>query len=238
MTRRLLVDPDNPDDAVLRQALDVLHRGGAVAYPTDTVYGLAVDAMHPEAIARLYRLKQRAVDKALPVIIGALEQLPALVATRSAAAEKLIAAFWPGPLTLLMMPQAQVPTGLLGTSSRIGVRWPQTVLSQQLALGLGRAITATSANRSGAPVALSASDVMRQLPAAVDLILDGGPVLSSEVSTVLDVAVHPPRLYRAGKIAAHSIAAVLEYPVVVAVDTLGYESTPLQNLESKRVDTR
>ncbi len=221
MTRCLLVDPHSPDDAVLREALKVLRRGGVVAYPTDTVYGLAVDAMHPEAIARLYRVKQRAVDKALPVIIGDLEQLPALVATQSATAEKLMAAFWPGPLTLLMVPHGHVPAGLLGTSSLIGIRWPEAVLSQQLALGLGRAITATSANCSGAPAALSASDVRRQLAAAVDLILDGGRVQSSEVSTVLDVTIYPPRLYRAGRIPAPTIAAVLGYPIVVAANPSG-----------------
>ena len=227
MTRRLPVDPHRPDHAVLRQAVDVLRRGGVVAYPTDTVYGLAVDALHPEAIARLYRVKQRLADKALPVMIGNLEQLSALVAARSATAEKLMTAFWPGPITFLMVPHAQVPAALLGSSPRIGIRWPQAVLSQQLALGLGRAMTATSANRSGFPVALSAADVMRQLAPRLDLVLDGGPVQSSEVSTVLDVVAQPPRLVRAGKIPAQTIAAVLGYPIVTAIDAPEPASAPL-----------
>jgi L-threonylcarbamoyladenylate synthase len=213
MSRHLAVDPHAPDVTVLQEALSVLRRGGIVAYPTDTVYGLAVDAMNPEAIARLYQVKQRPVGKALPVIIGGPEQLPQLVAAQSCTAKRLMEAFWPGPLTLLMPPHERVPARLLGGGTRIGIRWPRAVLSQRLALGLGRAITATSANRSEAPAALAAAEVAAQLAAAVDLILDGGPVSSSEVSTVLDTTVEPPRLCRIGKIAAGAIEAVLGYPL-------------------------
>lgn len=213
MPRCLSVDPHDPDVVVLQEALRVLRHGGVVAYPTDTVYGLAVDALNPKAIARLYQVKQRPAEKAFPVIIGGPEQLSQLVATLSPTAKRLIAAFWPGPLTLLMEPRAHVPAGLLGESHRIGVRWPQAVLCQQLVLGLGRALTATSANLSGAPVALTASEVMAQLASAVDLILDGGAMLSSQVSTVLDITVEPPCLCRTGKLEPQTIAAVLGYTI-------------------------
>jgi L-threonylcarbamoyladenylate synthase len=166
-----------------------------------------------DAIARLYTVKGRPESKALPVIIGALSQLATVVATVPAMAERLMAAFWPGPLTLLLPPHPRVPAALLGDSDRIGVRWPASTISQQLAVGLGGAITASSANRSGAPAALTAADVMAQLAPAVDLVLDAGAVTSPVVSTILDVTVEPPCVYRPGKIAQHALEAVLGYPV-------------------------
>lgn len=220
MTRCLSVDPQTPDPAVVAEAVAVLQRGGVVAYPTDTVYGLAVDALRPEAIARLYAVKGRPESKALPVIIGALAHLTTLVRDVPPAAQTLIQAFWPGPLTLLLWPQAHVPAVLLGDSDRIGVRWPASPLSQALGLGLGRAITASSANRSGEPAALCGDDVLAQLAPAVDVVLDAGPVLSPEVSTILDVTVQPPCLYRPGKIARAALEAVLGYRVAQkTVDT-------------------
>src|SRR5262245_60760096 len=106
MTHLLAVDPERPAATVCAAAVAVLRRGGVVAYPTDTVYGLAVDALQSEAIARLYAVKGRPESKALPVIIGSLAQLPLVVATVSATAARLVAAFWPGPLTLLLPPHA------------------------------------------------------------------------------------------------------------------------------------
>lgn len=223
MVRYLYVDPDHPEASVIEESVIVLRRGGVVAYPTDTVYGLAVDALNAVALARLYDVKRRAMTKAVPVIIGSPEQLPALVRPPSATAARLMAAFWPGPLTLVMEPQAQVPALLVGDSGRLGVRLPQRRVCQELARGLGRAITATSANLAGAPVALQASEVMDQLGDVIDVVLDGGAVQSAAVSTVLDVVAEPPRVYRLGKIAPAAIAAVLGYAPASAVE--GAESS-------------
>jgi L-threonylcarbamoyladenylate synthase len=213
MTRCLSVDPQCPAVEVVAEAVRVLQRGSVVAYPTDTVYGLAVDATQPEAIARLYAVKGRPAAKAVLVTIGARHQLTPLITTLSATAEQLMAAFWPGPLTLLLPPHARVPAVLLGDSPCIGVRWPDAVLSQQLALQVGHAITASSANRSGMPPALSAAEVAAQLSPAVDLILDGGRLRDAAVSTVLDVTVQPPVLQRAGRIKRLALEAVLGYSI-------------------------
>jgi L-threonylcarbamoyladenylate synthase len=194
---------------VLREAVDVLRQGGVVAYPTDTVYGLAVDATNVEAIARLYDVKGRPEAKALPLIIGEVGQLAEVAAAIPPQAEKLIAAFWPGPLTLLFKPHEALPVQLRGENPHIGVRWPAAKLSQQLARQLGHAITATGANCSDAPAALTAAEVSRQLGSSVDLILDGGRAASSEVSTVLDVVATPPCIRRPGKISSRAIEAVL-----------------------------
>lgn len=194
---------------ILCAAVAVLCRGGVVAYPTDTVYGLAVDATDVEAIARLYDVKGRPGAKALPLIIGDMGQLTEVAAVVPPQAEKVMAAFWPGPLTLLLEPHDELPVQLRGESPRIGVRWPAAMLSQQLAREFGHAITATSANCSGAPAALSAAEVARQLGSSVDLILDGGRAESAEVSTVLDVVAAPPCIRRPGKISSRAIEAVL-----------------------------
>lgn len=208
MSRCLSVTPASMPE-VVREAVAVLRHGGVVAYPTDTVYGLAVDAFNVEAIARLYTVKQRPDDKALLLIIGEMGQLAQVAAAVSPQAEQLMAALWPGPLTLLFEPHEALPALLRGNSPRIGVRWPSAALSQQLARELGQAVTATSANRSGAPVALTAAEVERQLATSVDLILDGGRAASSAVSTVLDVVAVPPRVLRPGKISAQAIENIL-----------------------------
>ena len=207
--RRLAVDAASPARDAMADAARVLRAGGVVAYPTDTVYGLAVDVQNEAAIARLYAVKQRPIEKALPVIIGALSQLDQVSLPPPPSADALMAAFWPGPLTLLLEPRAGLSARLRGQSDRIGVRWPLAPISQQLALALGRAVTATSANLSGAPVALSADEVVVQLGATVDLVLDGGAATDPEVSTILDVTVTPPRLLRPGRVARASVEAVL-----------------------------
>lgn len=209
MTRRAAIDPQCPSGEMLDAAASVLQRGGIVAYLTDTVYGLAVAARLPHAIDRLYALKGRSTDKAIPLIIGAPEQLSEVAVALPRRAESLIAAFWPGPLTLLLSPHPKLPAVLLGNTGRIGVRWPDSPLSQGLALRVGGAITASSANRSGAAAALSAAEVEAQLAPDVDLVLDAGSAKAPQVSTVLDITVEPPRMVRAGKIQQDAIEAVL-----------------------------
>ena len=209
MTRCVEVDPRCPSPGALDDAASVLRRGGIVAYLTDTVYGLAADVRLPHAIASLYALKGRSSDKAIPLIIGAPEQLPDVAVALPRCAEPLMAAFWPGPLTLLLSPHPSLPGALLGNTKRIGVRWPDSPLSQGLALRVGSAITASSANRSGAAAALSAAEVEAQLGPAIDLIIDAGCANESQVSTVLDITVEPPRMIRAGRIPQSAIESVL-----------------------------
>jgi L-threonylcarbamoyladenylate synthase len=216
MERCRILDPTHPEPAIIQEAARILRRGGVVAYPTDTVYGLAVDAFNEAAVARLYAVKQRAADKAIPLIIGALEQLVQVCVYVPPIARRLITACWPGPLTLLLEPHTDVPALIRGDSPYIGVRWPASPISQALALALGRAITASSANLAGRPAALCAAEVVAQLASAVDMILDGGVVGSSEVSTILDVLVEPPRIVRAGKISQQVLEEILDTRVVGA----------------------
>ena len=209
MTRCIAVDPQCPSEAALDDAAAVLRAGGIVAYLTDTVYGLAVDARQRRAVAGLFALKGRSPDKAVPLIIGGPQQLADVAVDLPRHAQPLMSAFWPGPLTLLLRPQPDLPASLLGASDRIGVRWPDSALSQGLALRLGGAVTASSANRSGAPAALNAGEAAAQLAPGLDLILDAGAARDPQVSTVLDVTTEPPRLIRAGRIPQAAIESVL-----------------------------
>ena len=214
MTRCVGVDPQCPSPAALDDAASVLQHGGIVAYLTDTVYGLAVDARQPQAIAALFALKGRSSDKAIPLIIGEPEQLSGVALDLPRHAEPLMSAFWPGPLTLLFCPQENLPASLLGNSKRIGVRWPDSALSQGLALRVGGAITASSANRSGAGAARNAADVAEQLTPGVNLILDSGDARNPQVSTVLDVTTEPPRMIREGRVSQVEIESVLDCRIV------------------------
>ena len=213
MTRFANIDPQCPAAAVLDDAAAILRRGGIVAYLTDTVYGLAVDARLPQAVVGLYALKGRSPDKAIPLIIGAPQQLSDVAVALPPCTEPLRAAFWPGPLTLLLSPHPDLPAVLLGDTGRVGVRWPSSPVSQGLALRIGGAITASSANRSGAAAALSAAEVEAQLAPDVDLVLDAGTADEPQVSTVLDVTVEPPRLIRAGRISRQAIESALGYRI-------------------------
>ena len=214
MTRCLGVDPQFPSPAALDDAASVLQRGGIVAYLTDTVYGLAVAARQPQAVAGLFALKGRSPDKAIPLIIGGPQQLPDVAADLPRRAEPLMEAFWPGPLTLLFFPRSNLPAALLGHSERIGVRWPDSALSQGLALRVGGAITASSANRSGATAARNAAEAAAQLAPRVDLILDSGNARNPQVSTVLDVTTEPPRMIREGRVPQAAIESVLDCRIV------------------------
>ena len=214
MTRCISVDPQCPSEAALDDAAAVLRAGGIVAYLTDTVYGLAVDARQRQAVAGLFALKGRSPDKAVPLIIGGPQQLADVAVDLPRHAQPLMSAFWPGPLTLLLRPQPDLPAPLLGAGDRIGVRWPDSALSQGLALRLGGAITASSANRSGAPAALNAAEAAAQLAPRLDLVLDAGAARDPQVSTVLDVTAEPPRLIRAGRVPQAAIESVLGYGMV------------------------
>ena len=214
MTRCLGVNPQCPSPAALDDAASVLQHGGIVAYLTDTVYGLAVDARQPQAIAGLFALKGRSPDKAIPLIIGGPEQLSDVAADMPRHAELLMSAFWPGPLTLLFCPRPNLPASLLGNSKRIGVRWPDSALSQDLAMRVGGAITASSANRTGTGAARNAAEVTAQLAPRVNLILDSGTAHDPQVSTVLDVTTEPPRMFREGRVSQAAIELVLDCRIV------------------------
>jgi L-threonylcarbamoyladenylate synthase len=196
--RTVRVDPQNPDAGAVARARAVLSSGGIVAYPTETYYGLAVDARSPSARDRLYRLKGRPADWPLPLIVSGIRQLEALAAELSAEERLLVERFWPGPLTLVVT--AKPGMSAAAPDGTIAVRASGLPLARSLAESLGSPITATSANRTGSPPATTAPDVEREFPRGIELILDGGPSPGGLPSTIVDARKGKPRLLRQGTI--------------------------------------
>jgi L-threonylcarbamoyladenylate synthase len=190
---------------VVERAAEVIHEGGVVAYPTETVYGLGGLASHEAAIEQIYRLKQRQRLKPLSILIGDPAELEDLAQTIPARARPLMARFWPGPLTLVFLAAGHLPSILTGGGGKLAVRVSSHPMAQELVRAVGAPITATSANRSGAATCRTGEEVLGQLGGELKFILDGGLTPGSEGSTIADVTVEPPKIVRAGAIAADEV---------------------------------
>ena len=200
-----------PDDAAGRaDAIEVLRRGGIVALPTDTVYGIAVALDVPGGIERLFRVKRRPPDRGIMLLLDAAPQAAA-IGVMGPAAAALADACWPGGLTVVVpqRPDVPLPAALTGGTPTIGLRVPDHDASRALAASLGPLPT-TSANVSGMPEARDAAEILAQLGDGVDLILDGGPARGGPPSTVVDCTGERPVVLREGAIAAARIAAILD----------------------------
>lgn len=196
-------DPD-----CIAHAVEILRDGGVVAFPTDTVYGLAADARLPDAVAELYIVKRRAPDKFIPILIADEADLRAFVSDVPEPARRLMEAFWPGGLTLVLPIAPGVPA-IISPGPGIAVRMPNHPVPLELIRRLGAPLATTSANISGMESPSTAQEVFEQLGRRVDLILDGGPTPGPIPSTIVDFTVLPPRLVRAGALAASEIRRLI-----------------------------
>jgi L-threonylcarbamoyladenylate synthase len=194
------VRPDAPEAHAIREAVDVLKRGGIVAYPTDTLYGLAVDPRNGEAVDRLFAVKGRDQATAIPLIAGSIDQAEQF-AVLTDLDRKLAAAFWPGPLTIVVAPRAGLAPRLFGGLATIAIRVPDHPCARALASAYDACVTSTSANRSGQPPAQTADEVAAALGGAIDLLLDGGATVGGAPSTIVEIGAEGPTLVRAGAIA-------------------------------------
>ncbi len=189
------------DPRAIERAILVLSRGGLVAFPTDTVYGLGALAWNPAGVAKLYAAKQRPADKAIPLLLSGLAQLHQVTENLPPTAVRLIAEFWPGALTLILPRSQRVPDVVTAGGDSVAVRVPDQSDVQRLLAGLDAPLAATSANLSGQANPLVAGDVLAQLRGRIDLVLDGGPSPGDIPSTVLDLTSRPPRILRPGPLA-------------------------------------
>ena len=197
------------DEAVLERAVCRLQEGGLVAFPTDTLYGLGAVASHEEAVRRLFAAKQRPLDRPLPILIESAEAVDAMAAEVPPAARRLMDAFWPGGLTLVLRRHCGFLSLALGGGDTVAVRVPAHPVALELLRRLGEPLTGTSANLSGRPGPKTAQEVRSQLGDRVDLIVDGGPCPGGVESTVVDCTVDPPRVLREGAVAATRVATAL-----------------------------
>lgn len=182
----------------IEEALRVVKAGGVVVLPTDTLYGLGVDVLSEPALRRVFAIKGRAGELALPVLIADWEQMQLAVDRVPEMGWRLARRFWPGPLTLVLPRSPRLSALVSGGKDTVAVRMPDHWVPAALAAGLGRPITGTSANRSGAADALTVAAVEAQLGPQVDYIVRCGPVPRGIPSTVVDVTTETPRLVRPG----------------------------------------
>jgi len=191
----------------LEKAARSLGNGGVVVFPTDTLYGLGADVFSLPALERIFSIKGRPANLALPVLVAGLDQVEAVALPMSGQARRLAQQFWPGPLTLVMRRSTELPGLVTGGADTVAVRMPDHLVPIALARRLGRPITGTSANLSGQPDLLDLIALETQLGGLVDHIIQAGPVPAGTASTIVDVTGDEPRLIRQGAI---SIEDVLE----------------------------
>lgn len=199
----------DPNRTSIARAVEVLRTGGVVAYPTDTFYGLAVDPRNDAGVARLYELKGRDSREAIPLVASSILQAQG-AGVFDERAGKLAAAFWPGPLTIVVPARPGIARRILGHRRTIAIRVAAHAVAQALAEAHGFPITSTSANRSGQPPAASARDLENAHLSDVDVLLDSGPSPGGQPSTIVEMATDGPRLVRAGAIAWKRVLESLE----------------------------
>jgi L-threonylcarbamoyladenylate synthase len=193
--------------AGLDMAGNIVSTGGAVAFPTESFYGLGVDATNENAIQRLFDIKKRGSDHPVLILISSKGMLDQFVAHVPELAKKLIRQFWPGGLTLVFEAGQRTPRSLTAGTGKIGVRLSNHPIATGLVQRVGVPITGTSANVSGEPACVKAEEVSRSLRHTVDLILDGGETEGGKGSTILDITVNPPKVLREGMVSQEDLKA-------------------------------
>jgi L-threonylcarbamoyladenylate synthase len=199
--RRVFVDPEAPQRDAIEEAAQWILGGGVVALPTDTLYGLAADPFSSAAVARVFEVKGRAAERALPLIAADAAQVVAHLGPLGELGARLAEGFWPGPLTLLVTAPRAIARDVVGGTGRVGVRVPANGIARAICAIAGRPVTATSANISGEPAPADPDDVERTLGDRIDLLIDAGPTRGGAPSTIVDVTGDTPALVRAGAIA-------------------------------------
>lgn len=205
MENILKVDRDNPDPDLLKLAADWIHQGMAVAFPTETFYGLGVDVFQPSAVERLYQIKKRDRVKPLIVLVAEDRQVSDLTESVPRLARSLMDRFWPGPLTLVLRASSRVPDSVTGGTGKIGIRIPGDPLTRLFLQVISTPLTATSANRSGRPSPTTAQQVWHDLAGNIQGILDAGQTPGGLPSTVVDVTEEPGVILRAGRVPVHAL---------------------------------
>ena len=208
-TELVKVTRDFPEDAIVARAAEILRTGGLVAFPTETVYGLGADALNVTAVEKIFRAKGRPADNPLIIHIATIEQLYELGRGIPAAVEKLAAAFWPGPLTVVVRRQAFVPDIVTAGLDTVAVRMPRHPVTLALIKKLSSGIVGPSANLSGKPSPTTAEHVYDDLKGSIDLILDAGPTEIGVESTVVDVTTVPPTILRFGGLIRERIEQIV-----------------------------
>ena len=208
-TLLLKVNSQNPEAAKIKTAADIIKRGGLVAFPTETVYGLGADALNPEAVRSLFEAKMRPLDNPPIVHVENVQDVDRLAKHVPKKAKVLMKKFWPGPLTLVLERCNAIPDVTVAGLSTVAVRMPKNEVALSLIRESRCPIAAPSANLAGKPSPTTAQHVLDDLNGRIDAILDGGPTCIGVESTVLDVSVKPPMVLRPGGVPFEALKETL-----------------------------
>ena len=203
------------DDASISQAAKLLQEGQIVAFPTETVYGIAASAYCGSAVNKIFEAKGRPQDNPLIVHIDTVDMLDGLVSTVPESAKKLAAAFWPGPLTMVMPRGPKVADEVCAGLDTVGIRMPSDPVARRLITACGLPLAAPSANLSGSPSPTTAADVFADMDGRLPMILDGGSCQVGVESTVITLAGEKPMLLRPGYVTKEQMEAVLGEEVLL-----------------------
>jgi L-threonylcarbamoyladenylate synthase len=219
-TLLLKVSPHRPEPAKIRVAAETIKRGGLVAFPTETVYGLGANALNPNAVLALFKAKKRPLDNPPIVHVENTDDIYRLAKCVPAKAELLMKQFWPGPLTLVLERSGAVPDVTVAGLDTVAIRMPKNRIALALIKESHCPIAAPSANLAGRPSPTTAKHVFDDLNGRIDVILDGGPTRIGVESTVLDISVNPPQVLRPGGVPFEALKRILRdvrlHPFVAA----------------------
>jgi L-threonylcarbamoyladenylate synthase len=218
ITEVATVDALQPEAEVLGRAAGVLRRGGLVAFPTETVYGLGANALDQAAVGRIFAAKGRPASNPIIVHVATTEQAKELAASWPQLAGRLAERFWPGSLTLVLPKSSVVPDLVTAGGDTVALRCPAHAVARGLIEAAALPLAAPSANVSTRVSPTRAEHVLRGLSGRIDMLLDGGPTPGGLESTVLDVTTTPPRLLRPGLVSRHDLEELIG-PVETGADS-------------------
>lgn len=199
------IDSNESLKSGLNEVVRIIAEGGIVAFPTESFYGLGVDATNPHAIKRLFKIKKRDPDLPILILISSLRELPKYAISIPSEAKRMGKKFWPGGLTMIFQSSPLLPSVLTAGKGKVGIRISSHPLAHALTRALNVPITGTSANISGRPPCIIADQVVKCFGEDLDLVLDGGRTQGKYPSTMLDVTVDPPSIIRKGIVKAEEI---------------------------------
>jgi L-threonylcarbamoyladenylate synthase len=205
----LEVDSERPDIEKIRIAANFIISGGLVAFPTETVYGLGANALNASAVLSVFAAKKRPLDNPPIVHVSDMEGVGLVAEKVGPKAKKLMATFWPGPLTLILNRSRALPNVAVAGLNTVAVRMPRHNVALALIRASGVPISAPSANLSGKPSPTTARHVLDDLAGRIDAVLDSGPTSVGLESTVLDLTVNPPEVLRPGSVTLESLHATI-----------------------------
>jgi L-threonylcarbamoyladenylate synthase len=196
-------------DTVLDEAAEIIKNGGTVAFPTETVYGLGADGLNPNSVRKIFEAKERPPGNPLSLLVHSRDDLQKVARNIPEKALKLMDAFWPGPLTLILEKKSIVPEITSGNLQSIGLRMPDHRIPLELIKRGGVPLAAPSANLSGKPSPSLAAHVIADLNCRIDAIIDGGEAAIGLESTVIDMTVEPPVVLRPGSIGIEALEKLI-----------------------------